>query len=214
MGRTVRGVDMFQVRPGNTTKAAPGDGGVLLFGALSLSDYNLFDPRDGSIIDNADISYLTRIEQQGGGWVYVGDQNSDNAYIGRLGRNTEQQYNTAKAMTVSDSNISNFSQAGFIAHPSYVTQFTFYKTPPPNSPFYIRAAVTYGQPTLSFLVNNTFSGSPQGVRIVGDITVSVDIPQESPAEAVLLNNTFFNNAEGSTSNRPPPRASTRWPTSI
>ena len=72
VGRTVRGVPMFQAEPGVTTAAAPGDGGVILFGANGLSDYNLLDPRDGSLIDNTDIKYMTRIEQQGGGWVYTG----------------------------------------------------------------------------------------------------------------------------------------------
>jgi len=193
VGRTVRGVDMFQVSSGNTTAPAPGDGGIILFGALGLSDYNLLDPRDGSIIDNADISFMTRIEQQGGGWVY---NVTDGAFSDRIGRTPATQYNTAKALTISNSNIASFSQVGFIAHPSYVGQLAFFQNPPPGTPFFARA-VTFGQPTLSFLVNNTFSNSPQGVRIVGDITVGNDAPPfESPAEAIVLNNTFFNNGEG------------------
>lgn len=194
-GRTVRGIDMFKAVSGNTTAPAPGDGGVILFGALSLSDYNLLDPRDGNLIDNADIRYMSRIEQQGGGWVMTANPLAGGSYNERTGRTANTQYNTAKAMTVSNSNIAYMSQAGFIAHPSYTSQLpvdfggNVIGTPARPSP-------VFGEPTLTYLVNNTFSNSPMGVRIVGDITVTTDAqPQESPAEAIVLNNTFYNNGD-------------------
>ncbi|MDB5349012.1 MAG: hypothetical protein JWN86_259 [Planctomycetota bacterium] len=191
-GRTVRGVDMFQASSGNTTAPAPGDGGVFAFGALGLSDYNLLDPRDGNLIDNADIRYITRIEQQGGGWVYV---STDGAYQDRIGITPSTQYNTAKAMTVSNSNLANFSQTGFLAHPSNTTQLSVIGGIAGGPALVARATVTYGQPTLTFFVNNTFANMPTAVRINSD-QVGIDgVPQESPAEAIFLNNTFYNNGE-------------------
>ena len=87
--RTVRGVTMGDATNptifGNTTAAAaPGDGGVIGFGGLSLSDYNLFDPRNGNLIDNADIRYMSRIEIQGGGLV----DNPGGGYSGVLAGTT------------------------------------------------------------------------------------------------------------------------------
>ena len=184
VGRTVRGTPQFQSSFGNTTAPAAGDGGIILFGALGLSSYNLFDPRSGSLIDNTDLKYLTRVEQQGGGWVY----STGNNLTDKIGARPEIQYNTAKAMTVSNSNFSNFSQVGFIAHPSGVAQL--------DAPAIARnAAGLRGPGTLTFFVNNTFSNNPQGIRIDGE-QVGSDVPLESPSEAILLNNTFYNNGEG------------------
>ena len=44
-----------------------GDGGYIYIGAESLNEYDPTDPLEGSVIDNADISYMSRIEIQGGG---------------------------------------------------------------------------------------------------------------------------------------------------
>src|SRR5208337_2103525 len=83
VGVTARGVkeyNIFNSYPvGSYTKYAgqslttpkPGDGGYIYIGSNSLTTYNLTDPRQGSLIDNADISYMTRIEIQGGGIVDV-----------------------------------------------------------------------------------------------------------------------------------------------
>ena len=68
VGVTVRGVkmyDIFNSYPiGPFTKYAgqslttpkPGDGGYIYIGSNSLTTYDLTDPRQGSLIDNADIS--------------------------------------------------------------------------------------------------------------------------------------------------------------
>src|SRR5262249_22296594 len=45
VGPTVRGVSMQQVMSGNSTPPAMGDGGSIIFGGLSETDYNLQDPR-------------------------------------------------------------------------------------------------------------------------------------------------------------------------
>ncbi len=53
--------------PLSLTTPAAGDGGYIYIGGNSLTEYDPTNPLDGSIIDNADISYMTRIEVQGGG---------------------------------------------------------------------------------------------------------------------------------------------------
>ncbi len=187
VGRTVRGVDQYAAMFGNSTAPAAGDGGVIEFGANSLSDYNLLDPRDGSLIDNADIKYITRVEQQGGGWVYT---NTGNNRVDKIGNTPATQFNTAKAMTISDSNFSNFSQVGFIAHPSGATQIDLLAAPVGTFQLPARDTILHGQPTLTYFVNDTFSNMPVGVRINAD--GGADLNGQTPSEAVFLNNTFYN----------------------
>src|SRR5262249_36641147 len=82
VGTTVRGVVLdaiwnsapvqtFQAGPAgfNTHTPAAGDGGYIYIGGNSLTEYSPVDPLEGSLINNADISYMTRIEIQGGGIV-------------------------------------------------------------------------------------------------------------------------------------------------
>lgn len=179
LGKTVRGVPMFAALTGDGTPAAPGDGGVIGFGGLSLSDYNLYDPRDGNLIDNADIRYITRIEQQGGG-IIDADPSLD-VYDEKLGITPLSQFNTQKAMTVSNSNLDHFSQVGFIARPGYG-----------ELKGGIRVTSTVGQPTMTFFVNNTITNMPVGVRIRSEQVDGTLSP--NPAQAVFLHNTFDNNA--------------------
>ena len=82
VGTTVRGVQMYNIwnscadpehssgrhdRLQTLHTPAAGDGGYIYIGGNSLTEYDPTDPLDGSIINNADISYMTRIEVQGGG---------------------------------------------------------------------------------------------------------------------------------------------------
>ena len=82
VGTTVRGVQMDNIfnscpiadihqAPNyagqSLTTPAAGDGGYIYIGGNSLTEYDPTNPFDGSIIDNADISYMSRIEVQGGG---------------------------------------------------------------------------------------------------------------------------------------------------
>jgi hypothetical protein len=182
--RTVRGVTMgdaaSQTLSGNTAAPAPGDGGLIYFGSLSLTDGNLLDSRDGNLIENADIKFITRIEQQGGGIVYSG---TGSPLFAKLGTTPGTQFNSARAMTISNSNLSNFSQVGVLAHPG-----------PGNAliPGGGRQSTPgfRGFPTLTYLVNNTISNMPVGVRIRSE-QVNDDQFQQ-PAEAVILHNTFHN----------------------
>ena len=70
--RTVLPTRWRRLYAGQTlTTPRPGDGGYIYIGGNSLTDYNLTDPRDGSLIDNADICYMTSIEIQGGGIIDI-----------------------------------------------------------------------------------------------------------------------------------------------
>ncbi len=71
VGTTVNGFQMNQLIPGNTKAPSAGDGGVIYFGGNRRTSTTRTDPRYGSIIDNANISYITRVEQQGGGIIYT-----------------------------------------------------------------------------------------------------------------------------------------------
>jgi hypothetical protein len=231
VGTTVRGVKMYDIfNPPTTaedpnyptfdpmaysngtlrTAPAPGDWGLILFGANSLPSYDLTDPRGGNLIDNADIRYGTRIEMQGGGVVDVYDLDkdgmdgnvdlADNARLQQLGITPPTQYNTAKAMTISNSNLAFFSQDVLLAHPSgfgmiahdVLGEFTATE----YQGGYFRNSSTAGEPTDLYMVNDTISNSPFGVNVLsntgsGPFTMG-DTMQDEPI-VILQNNTFYNN---------------------
>ena len=179
VGKTVRNVDMFQTVTGNTTPAAPGDGGLLHFGALSLSDYNLLDPRGGSVIDNADIRYMTRIEIQGGGVIDVYDTSddgtgfdkTDNPRVQKLGVVPLTQNNMAKAMTISNSNLASFSQVGVLAYSGFnaigrdVGPLAGFGAIDDKSLGNTFRTTFPGQPIDLLMYNNTIANMPTGVRM-------------------------------------------------
>ena len=138
VGTTVRGVTMDQVITGDTQAPAAGDGGLIYFGGNELPNYNLLDPRAGSIIDNVDIRYITRIEMQGGGIIAYTDANAsnsfdaaDNFYATKGGSfpplpngqpnpaSYAVQANAEHSLLISNSNLSSFSDAGIITHPGF-----------------------------------------------------------------------------------------------
>jgi large repetitive protein len=206
VGTTVNGVTMDQLVPGNTRKPAPGDGGVIYFGANSLTSYNLTDPRSGSIIDNADISDITRVEQQGGGLTYgfaIGGTAftpNDNTLFGLPqggAINNSDQFNSPKSLTVSNSNFNSFSSAGFVAQPgngSLVIAVNFV-----NTPTIFRNTTLIGEPTHDYFVNDTFSNMPVGISILSVTGIDEGLPgtnHPAPAMAVILNTDFYNDVVG------------------
>ena len=211
VGTTARGVTMNQVIPGDTTAPAAGDWGNIIFGSHTLTSYNLYDPRQGNLIDNADIRYASRIEQIGDGIIQLYDTTGTNSYnvtaepnyeeklglplgglsggLGNIGQFSDQ-LNQMNALTISDSNFSTFRDVGFFAHPGYGAIFI-----PENYNGTPSRGVFEGEATASFLINDTWSNMPVGVDINYQNDAS-GTPQPSPAEAVVLNNTFYNNGIG------------------
>ena len=232
VGKTVRNVDMFQTVTGNTTPAAPGDGGLLHFGALSLSDYNLLDPRGGSLIDNADIRYMTRIEIQGGGIIDVYNTTppvsgavddafdvKDNPRVQKLGITPLNQNNQAKAMTISNSNLASFSQVGVLAYSGFnaigrdVGGLGGFGNI--DNKFFGRTFRTTfpGQPVDLLMYNNTLANMPTGVRMTtttGTGPFADTDTQQEPFHLTLLNNTFYTYTTGVETNAPAGTGGTAW----
>ncbi|HKM56567.1 MAG TPA: hypothetical protein VJY33_24395, partial [Isosphaeraceae bacterium] len=204
VGVTARGVKMYDIFNSypvgpyipkyagqSLTTPEPGDGGYIYIGGNSLTTYNLTDPREGSLIDNADLSYMTRIEIQGGGIVdetsTVTDpgvwQGTKTGYDSPL-----EQLNTAMAVRISDTNINDFADAGVYVHPM-------------NAPALVRTVsatgatapvrgTLKGEGVTLYMYNDTISNCPQGINAEAE---SVDDSSgESPMQLVLLNNTFYN----------------------
>lgn len=203
VGTTVRGVKQFTAIDGNTTAPAAGDGGLIYFGGNGRTDYSLLDPRGGSLIDNADIRYIARIEMQGGGIINGVDLDASNSFdiadnprSQKAGAfNTQQngqpnplnyqiQANSAHAMTISNSNLANFRDAGVFVHPGFNLLVLGVGTTP-------RSAMA-GQANLLFMMNNTVANMPIAIQVVGDPNSDSSNAPE-PTEVLLLHNTFYNN---------------------
>ncbi len=212
VGTTVRNVKMYNIynndpllNPNNTpsyyTTPAAGDAGYIYFGGNSLTSYNLFDPRGGNIIDNADIRYMTSIQIQSGAIVYsdaTGTGFSD-PYTTKLGITPATQYNSAFAMTISDSNLSYFSDAAVFVHPSAGAAIVVpVTTTGLGQPARITTDPFEGEGVALFMVNNTISNSAVGVLANSDVKASsTTVPDPtSPIELVMLNNTFYNDVIG------------------
>ena len=232
IGTTVNGVTMNTVIPGNVTAPKAGDGGIIMFGGNSLTSYNPQDPRSGSIIDSADIKYMTRIEQQGGGIVYGIDRNADKSYtptdspfFDKFGvqdpflttTNYATQYNAPKQLTISNSNLSTFSDGGVVDNPGFGELVVNVNFPVTGNTaegigggFAVsRNTAINGEPTHLYMVNDTISNmqlntpgttTPQGRGYGIDLIAQKgnDFPNggvaTSPAMAVILNSTFYNDS--------------------
>jgi len=206
VGKSVRGVDMFNIYnryngdPNrNLTTPAPGDGGNILFGANSLTDYNLFDPRDGNIIDNADIRYMSRIEIQGGGIVDT-DASSGSFQQQKLGLTPLTQFNSASAMTISNSNLAYFSDAAVFVHSRNLNAMVrdVSSLANPGGPGFVGRPVRdttnnqRGQGVVLFMYGNTISNSSVGIEAYSD-QGSPPRASQNPNTLVLMHNTFYNN---------------------
>ena len=214
VGPVVRGVDQSNTfardAQGRFTGAelstpAPGDGGVIAFGSTMLTDYNLLDPRDGSLIDNTDLRFLTRIDVQGGNIFDAVDLDAndtidllDDWRFQKLGLDPTTQFNSANSMTISNSNIADFRDAGVFAYPGFGALVRIVDPVTGTGFFPEDRTGLRGQPVNLFLVNNTFANLPVAVRINGEVTNGFGQGDQgqNPFTATLLNNTFYNNGAG------------------
>ncbi|MFM7128593.1 MAG: hypothetical protein ACKO0V_04460, partial [bacterium] len=208
-GKTVRGVPMNNILSSTRyaglapTSPVAGDGGVIYFGGLSLTDYNLFDPRGGNLVDNADLRYMTRLEMQGGNVAdmveldgQAGITAADNPLYQKLGlllpNSTAPaltQYNSANAMTLSNSNFANFRDVGMVVHPGNDLLVRTVNQQGTGG-FVQRVSGLKGQGNVLFAVNNTFANMQAGINTLSETTDNVT--QQNPTTIMALNNTFYN----------------------
>ena len=85
-------------------------------------------------------------------------------------------------MTISNSNLSNFSSAG-------VTEWAGFGLIAGGT----RSSFN-GEPNLLFMYNDTVTNMPIGVNVTGQTGPNTNFPD--PTELLLLNNTFYNDAIG------------------
>jgi hypothetical protein len=225
VGTTVRGVvmdDILNSDPIYTTLINPGaslntpeagDGGYIYIGGESLTEYDPTNPFDGSVISNADISYMTRIEIQGGGGI-IDSTNADGTPGAPTLTSTDwydtltgyldpvNQINQSMMFTIADSNLSDFSDAAVFVHPQ--ASAALYRdwtgvTNTANPPFPARGGLV-GESVDLYMYNDTISNSFQGVHINspgGD-----DSSGQTQYQAILLNNTFYNDQFAIQNNSP------------
>ena len=192
VGTTVRGVAMNTLITGDTQAPAAGDGGIIYFGANSLFTYNLFDPREGNRIDNADLRYMSRVELQGGG---IYDQVTANPLADLPGDAfLDAEQREARRTPISNTNISNFRDVGIYEHPGFGAQALPSSAPGRASPYGSDPAGRQGvgRGIVLFLVNSTIANTPIGIQVNGAPSPACRSPPPTP---VLLNNTFYNDAQ-------------------
>ena len=225
VGTTVRGVSMYNIlesdplytgyinQGASLTTPAAGDGGIIYIGGNSMHSYSATDPFDGSVISNADMSYLTRVEVQGGGIVDATNDTGSPAaptisttdwwdtLNGYLSPTT--QLNTPMSLTIANSNLADFSDAGVFVHPGSAaslyrdwTNFTpttggggFGIPGPP-----VARGSLAGEPVFLYMYNDTISNSGTGVQI--NSQTGNDSDGDSVYLATILNCTFYNDGYG------------------
>ena len=147
--------------------------------------------------------YMTRMEMQGGNVVDMVDNDGtagitigDNPLYQKLGlllpgsnAPALTQYNSANAMTLSNSNFANFSQVGMVVHAG---NDLLERTVSAQGSFggVARVSGLKGQGNVLFAVNNTFANMQGGIRALSETT---DNPTaQNPTTVMALNNTFYN----------------------
>ena len=164
----------------NLTTPAAGDGGYIYIGGESLNEYDPTNPLDGSIIDNADISYMSRIEIQGAAGSSIRSIDTGNA-----GRADAHQHRLVRYARPAISTRSISSTQSYDVHDRRFEPVLISPTPPcssipirsmlcietgPASPaprilrFPTRGGLV-GEPVDLYMYNDTISNSGQGVHI-------------------------------------------------
>ncbi|MDR3620298.1 MAG: S8 family serine peptidase, partial [Paludisphaera borealis] len=207
VGTTARGVKNYNILNSypvgpftpyanqSLTTPAPGDGGYIYIGGLSLTTYDLTDPRQGSLIDNADISYMTSIQIQGGGIVNPSTSTNPPSWLAqKSGYNTSFfgpsladpsiQLNARMAVRISDSHLNGFSSAAVFLHPTNALALV-------GTGNFAARGTLKGQGATLYMYNTTISNSAEGVHANSE--TGNDDTGQSPYQLVLLNNTFYNN---------------------
>jgi hypothetical protein len=231
VGTTVRGVQMFDILnslptftvntqfTGQTlTTPAPGDGGILYIGGNSQTSYSASDPFDGSIISNADISYMTRVEVQGGGIVNTYNNLSNKPGTPTVGTNPSldwwdqlsgylapvNQLNSPMSLSIIGSNLADFSDAAVFAHPNtnaITVDWTGANGGVGTTPTAPTRSGLAGEPVFLFMYNDTVSNSGEGVHI--NSQTGNDTTGDSVFQAVIENVTFDNDGFGIHTIAPP-----------
>lgn len=175
------------------TTPLPGDGGFIAVGANSETTADLTDPRFGSLIDNADIRYITGIQVEGGGL-------DTPTTLDRM------------ALRISGSKLDSFSTAGvltYVASTAIVggervpfagkaTLLYMYNTTVSNMPVGVRGnaqnsnSVDGPIASLVVLLNNTFYNNPTGVYVWAPVFNGQN--STSYAYSLLMNNIFVNSS--------------------
>ena len=202
----------------NLTTPEPGDGGYIYIGGNSMTEYDPTDPLiSGSFIDNADISYMTRIEVQGAGITDVYDPDgtttltADEWLSEKTGYGANQgffgpgytdpkaaisQLNSAMAFTVDDSNLANSADAAVFTHPGAAAGLERDWTP------------NIADPSLPPPIPKRGSFRPQGVDLyMYNDTIYNTVPKYTPpgttvptpipyAEGVQINSESTDNTAG------------------
>ena len=213
VGTTARGVNNFNIFNNypigpytaysgqSLSTPQPGDGGYVYIGGNSLTTYDLTDPRQGSLIDNADLSFMRRIEIQGGGIIDMPSEGPTgnwsgikNGYASAQGIGTGNpllQLNARMAVRISATNIDSFADAGVFVHPTAANALVRTVSPTgAGSIGRIEGDPFRGQGATLYMYNSTISNTPVGVAANSE-TGNNDTGQ-SPYQLVLLNNTFHN----------------------
>ncbi len=217
VGTTVRGVTMDQVITGSTQAPAAGDGGLIVFGGNSEPNFNVYDPRQGSMIDNAQISYITGIQVQGGGLSDIANViNATGSVTYNEGTSLQEfginpltgqvvpllQNNTPQMIPITNSNLNDFSDTGVTTYPgpgllardvgTLGGYGAFNFGTPPNYFF----SSLEGKPAYVYMSNDTISNMPIGAMLNGPTLTNNITNQLSPFYAVFLNDTFYNDNVG------------------
>src|SRR5262249_38318427 len=119
----------------------------------------------------------------------------------KLGLTPLTQFNSASAMTISNSNLASFSDAAVFVHArnanAIIRDVSGLAGPNPTvGPPTRDTTGLRGQGVDLFMYGNTISNSPVGIEAHSDAASPQSTGFNSPENLVLLHNTFYNDATG------------------